>query len=382
VQVAAAVAAWPREIVATPTVTTITGEREFFALEAEWNDAVERAGIPHPFLRHEWLRTWWKCFGAGCDLRIIVVRSANRIVAIAPLLVESTRMYGLPVRRLRLMHNDHTPRADFIVAEQSDLAYRTIWSTLSASGHEWDVLQLGQLPTESRTRSTIGQLAATDGCTTGIWQSSDSPYLETSGTWDAYYGRLSAKFRSNVRNRLGRLQRIGEPTLEVVRGGSALAEACADSIRLEESGWKSKEGTAITSNPAVHRFYCELAERATARGWLRLMFLTVGGRRIATSYSLCYARRLFLCKTGYDPAFDTGSPFKVLTSLAVRDAFAEGLEEVDFLGDTEGWKLEWTTSIRSHEWLFVFGTSSRARLVHALKFKTAPAVRSIFKSGS
>jgi len=281
------------------------------------------------------------------------------------------------VRRLRLMHNDHTPRADFIVAEQADAAYRTIWSTLMASGREWDVLQLGQLPAESATRTAIAALATNDGYTTGNWHSSNSPYLETSGTWDGYFGRLSAKFRSNVRNRIARLQRIAEPALEVVRDGAELTQACTDAIRLEESGWKSKEGTAIASDSALHRFYTLLAERAAAAGWLRLQFLTINRRRIATSYSLCYARRLFLCKTGYDPVFDTCSPFKVLTYFAVRDAFDEGLEEVDFLGDTEPWKLEWTPSVRPHDWLFVFGTSNRARLVHALKFKTVPAVRAI-----
>jgi hypothetical protein len=383
VQVAAtAVVDWPGRGAGPLTSETIADPGAFVALEREWNDAVDRAGIQHPFLRHEWLRTWWECFGIGCELRLVVVRSADRILGIAPLLVESTRMYGVPVRRLRLMHNDHTPRADFIVAEQPDEVYRSIWSTLMASSGEWDVLQLGQLPTESATPSAMTTLATADGCTTGTWRSSDSPYLEVSGPWDAYYGGLSAKFRSNVRNRIGRLQRIGEPALEVVRGGGELTLACTDAIRLEESGWKSHAGTAITSNPSVHRFYRLFAERAAALGWLRLQFLGVEGRRIATSYSLCYARRLFFCKTGYDPAFDTCSPFKVLTYFAVRDAFAEGLDEVDFLGDTEAWKREWTPAVRSHEWLFVFGTSHRARLVHALKFKTAPAVKSMLGSGS
>ena len=44
------------------------------------------------------------------------------------------------------------------------------------------------------------------------------------------------------------------------------------------------------------------------------------------------------------------------------DAFERGFEEVDFLGDTEPWKLEWTTTTRPHDWLFVFSKSSRGRL--------------------
>jgi len=356
-------------------VEAITDMDAFVRLECEWNDAVERAGVTHPFLHHEWLRTWWECFGAGHRLHILIVRSGARIVAIAPLMAETARMCGLRVRRLRLMHNDHTPRAYFIVAEQADAAYHAIWAALMDERDRWDVLQLGQLPAASRTRDVLSALAAESGCTTGIWHSGDAPYLALSGTWDEYFGRLSGKFRQNVRNRTSRLHRIGEPTLEVVDGGAALSAALDDAIRLEASGWKRNEGTAISSESALGRFYTVFAARAAAQGWLKLLFLTVNGRRIATSYSLEYQRRLFLCKTGYDPQFETCSPFKVLTSMAIRKAFEQGLDEVDLLGDVEPWKLEWTSTARSHEWLFVFSATSRARLVYPLKFQLAPALR-------
>src|SRR5206468_3804592 len=118
------------------------------------------------------------------SLHIVVVRSGSRIVAIAPLLRETTWMYGVPVRRLRLMHNDHTPRADFIVAEDGDAAYRAIWAALQDQRDGWDVLQLGQMTSSSNTGHMMSSLAAGDGCVTGIWRSSDSPYLALSGTWD------------------------------------------------------------------------------------------------------------------------------------------------------------------------------------------------------
>jgi CelD/BcsL family acetyltransferase involved in cellulose biosynthesis len=81
---------------------------------------------------------------------------------------------------------------------------------------------------------------------------------------------------------------------------------------------------------------------------------------------------LFL-KTGYDPEFEKCSPFRLLTHLALRDAFTTGLAEVDFLGDTEPWKLEWTKTTRPHDWLFIFGKTVRGRLVHQLKFRLKPA---------
>ena len=61
--------------------------------------------------------------------------------------------------------------------------------------------------------------------------------------------------------------------------------------------------------------------------------------------------------------------------FAVRLAYEEGLEEVDFLGDAEPWKLEWTPTSRAHDWLFVFSRTRRARLLHSIKFQWVPEVK-------
>ena len=125
----------------------------------------------------------------------------------------------------------------------------------------------------------------------------------------------------------------------------------------------------------IREFYVRLAERMAARGWLKLMFLNVNGRRIATSYSIEYGGRLFLCKTGYDPEYNTCSPFKLLMHFIVRYAYAQGVTEIDLLGDAEPWKEEWTETKRPHDWLFVFSDSNRARLLYPLKFQLVPAVK-------
>ena len=374
-------------------IDIIRDYESFVALENEWNEAVDRAQIPHPFLRHEWVRTWWDSFGpsirsvraghapssrfarlgdANRELHIIVVREDDRIAGIAPLMRESAVVYGLPVRRLALLANDHTPRTDFIVPGNDDRIYRAIWELLFAEIDRWDVLQLTQLQRISRTIPAMSRLAFDEHLPIGTWKSSDSPYLTLAGTWESYCATLSAKFRSNVRNRLSRLKQMGEPALEILSDTAAIAAACGDAWRLEASGWKDQEGTSICSDQAVRKFYTLLAERAADRGWLRLLFLTIGGRRIAVSYGACYDERLFLFKTGYDRGFHTCSPFKLLTYFAAQEGYARGLREIDFLGDTEPWKQEWTSAARGHDWLFIFSNSRRARLLHSIKFQMAP----------
>jgi CelD/BcsL family acetyltransferase involved in cellulose biosynthesis len=377
---------WPglrsRVAVATPAAAAISVEvvsdlTTFLRLEAEWNAAVERAGVPHPFLRHEWMVTWWECFGRPDQrLHLIVARAQGRIVAIAPLLWEKTRIYGVPLRRLRTLDNDHTPRIDFIVADRSEEAYRAIWQSLLRTSGQWDLIQLNQIPGESPTLATLARLAAADGYRSDVWHGERSPHLSLDGTWEHYLDTRGAKLRQNLRNRIGRLARFGGAIdVEVLHRARDIQEARGDAFRLETSGWKRATGTAIVSDRAVQRFYSLMLQRGADRGWLELSFLTVDGRRIATALTARYQGRLFLVKTGYDPTYEKCAPFKILTYLTLRNGFESGLAEMDFMGDAEPWKLEWASALRSHEWLFIFPDRYRSQFVRLIKFHVVPTLK-------
>ena len=357
------------------TVDVINDYDTFVRLEPEWNDTVDRAGLTHPFLRHEWLRTWWDAFGHGRTLNIMAVKAGRKIIALAPLMLEQARMYKIPVRRVQFLHNDHTPKADVIVAERADEAYDALWAALMKARSKWDVLQFSQLPGDSPTHDQISRLAAHGSYSTTLWQSDASPYLELSSDWNAYLQGRNAKLKQNLRNRLNRLSQLGEVSLQVISDREAIRGAHNTALALETSGWKREARTAICCDPNVQRFYTLLGDRAADQGWLRLLFLTVNGRRIATSYGSRYQDRLSFFKTGYDPEYAKYAPFKLLTYFAIKDGYADGLREVDFLGDAEPWKLEWTTTIRPHDWLFVFGHSLRGRLAYAAKCQVVPAVK-------
>ena len=361
------------------TVDVINDYAAFERLEPAWNETVDRAGLTHPFLRHEWLRTWWQSFGHGRTLNVMVVKSGQKIIALAPLMLEKAQMYRVPVRRVQFLHNDHTPKADVIVTERADEVFDALWAALMNARAKWDVLQLSQLPGDSPTHDQIARLAARGSYSTSLWQSDASPYVELSSDWNAYLQGRRSHLRQNLRNRLNRLSKLGDVALEVISDRDAIREARDHALQLEASGWKQDAGTSILSDPQVKLFYTLLAERAAEHGWLRLLFLTVNGRRIATSYASKYQDRLSFFKTGYDPQFSEYAPFKLLTYFTIRDGFSAGLREVDFLGDAEPWKLEWTSTIRPHDWLFVFGHSPRGWLAYNAKCRAIPALKRLFK---
>ena len=357
------------------SVETISTYPSFLGIQADWNRLVSEAGFTHPFLTHEWVRTWWESFGTGSRLQVVTVRRDGMLVGIAPLIERQRRLYGLRVRCLELMSNEHTPRADLILAaERRAEACRAIWLHLSARRSGWDILRLAQLPDDSSNLAEMGCLAGRDGFLTGLWPSSQSPFLAVRGSWERYMKGLDAKYRSNLRNRMRRLEAHGAVSIETVEGGERLNGAMEEALRLEAAGWKGRAGSAIASCEQTRLFYTTLARRAARSGWLRLQFLVAGDRRIAVHLSLLFGDRQFLLKPGYDPEYSGCSPGSLLCLLALQEAHARGSVEFDFLGEADEWKLQWTRQVRPHSWLFVFSDRLRGRLIHSVKFRVAPLV--------
>lgn len=357
-------------------IRTVTTPEDFLALEPLWNDVLRRAAIDHPFLEYAWVRTWWECFGRGSRLNVLVVTADGEPVAIAPLIVTNVRMWKIPVRRLGFFYNDHVPRADFIVVPEHEDAYAAIWNHIQKCD-DWDVFQLCQLTADSPTLAHLGHLSTESGYSSGIWRSSRAPYIALEEGWASYEKGLPAKHRSNLRNRLKRLNQCGPVGIETVESNDRAGDALEEGFRIEAAAWKRAAGTAIACDPDIERFYRLFAHRAADAGWLRLNFLRTGDSRIAFDYSLAYRDRTFLLKLGYDPAFSQYSPSNLLLSLALQDAFQRNQFEYDFLGDQADWKQCWARSVRQHVWFYIFPPTFKGRVLHFLKFRLIPWLKAI-----
>ncbi|HKY32533.1 MAG TPA: GNAT family N-acetyltransferase, partial [Candidatus Polarisedimenticolia bacterium] len=356
-------------------VRTITSYHEFVELEPIWGSLTDEAKIDHPFLSHEVVRTAWECFGRDNTLRIMLVRDDAGPLAIAPLMLGRERIMGLRLRRLGFIYNVALERLDFIVARRHAQAYAALWEQIRSIRSSWDVLILPQLPADSRTLFELPRRAAADGFLTGFWRSSDAAFVAAKGGWEAFLQGLDSRHRHNIRRRLRRLCREHEVHLDQLSPGDDLDAALREGLRLEAAAWKGAAGTAIASRPDALAFYTTLARRCARRGWLRLRFLRVDGRRVAFSFALCYRNNVYSLKGGYDPEHAMHSPFTLLSFMVLKDALERGAARYEFLGPADPWKLAWTRRSRPHCWFFAFAPALRTRCIHRLKFRWLPGLR-------
>lgn len=356
-------------------VKVITEYSDFAALASIWNGLLERSGIDHPFLTHEWITVWWNCFAEGATPYIMTVLSGTEIIAIAPLMLTRSRLYGCSVRHLRAIVNVYTERFDLLLGDRPHEACELLWTYLKAHTDEWDVLELRQLPCDSSALEHLPSLIEADRYPLGRWPANEAPYVAIRQPWDAYYQSLKKAHRSNLRNHTRQLERQGPVVLDIVAIDDRWEDDMEDALKLEAVTWKVAEGTSLRSRRESDMFYRLMLQQAAQLGWLHMCFLKVGSVRIAVRISLLYRNRLFMLKSGYDEAYHRYSPGQVLTELLLREAWEQKLDEVDFLGDDERWKLSWATGRRSHSWLFAFPNRMKSRLLHGMKFRVIPGLR-------
>ena len=353
-------------------VEEISEAGPFLSLQPEWNRILEDSACDLPFMTHDWLSLWWKHFGSGRPLSILTARREGRLVLAIPLLESRGSWLGFPFVTLRSLTNAHSFRYHVPLARGEEGSVRAAWDYLRKRPRAWHVIELERFETGYPADTELRSAARSTGHGVGVWDWGPSPRLSLEGSWKEYHASLKPKFRSNLRNRLKRLGAMGTIEYELVRDRNGCDAALEDAFRIEQAGWKGKEGSAIASDPALRRFYTEWGAVAADRGWLRLWFLRLGGRRVAFEYNLEYKRDLYCMKIGYDPELHPYSAGQILKAAILENAFEHGLGMYHFLGMMDESKGDWTSDTRLIQWAYVYNRSPLSGLHHAQKFVLRP----------
>lgn len=372
-----------REGAVRPTLSaeTVTTEEGFSALQAGWDALAARQPSPHPFLRHAWFRSWWTAFGAGSRLAIRVARRGGEVVGIAPLAERRVSCFGLPVRGLVSLTNDHSNRFGVLIAPGSLTEQRAIaealWDEVLAQP-TWNVVLLQHCPVGSLPVDLVVEAATRRGYRAEFWEGLRSPYLFLSPDQPPITQVLTSHRRADIRRRRALLERACGPLrLERVREPGQVLRAVSDVFDIEAAGWKGAQATAMASTPATRRFYADVACEAAAQGTLSIDFLTAGSRRLAFGYHLVEGTTWSLLKTGYAPDYARFAPGIVFLAELFQRLQAEGPIEYDFLGADDAYKVEWTRSVRRHRWWYLFPPRITSHALQKLKFEWVPWLRRV-----
>jgi CelD/BcsL family acetyltransferase involved in cellulose biosynthesis len=336
-----------------------------------------------PFSSWAFQRAWWDAYGATAHDQTLVVcepltaanpNPTDDPVAIVPLMHRHEVEPTDAASATKIRHGDEgylTPVPPTAKAVFFGASYHADYATILGApehlpavahavvdhlasegsvldpGHPtpWDVVDLRRLrcgdPTAEALAAAFGAREIEQGWTLNLEREDVCPVVTfpEGATFDEYLATLDKKARHEIRRKLRRAEAVGEVRLTESRNP---LEDLEDFIDLHQKRWGDDGLFPPTPGGDASRvFLRRVFEESGPDGAIRLSFLTVGDRRIASGIHVQTPDSWMFYNAGIDPDARELSPGVILAACYVRAALEAGARHFDFLRGDESYKYEW-----------------------------------------
>ncbi len=328
-------------------IRVIDSEAGLQASKECWQRAYLGSGTDNVFLSWEWTALWWRHYGAGHAIRVLVAEDESGVAGIVPFVVTPG---GATTGWRPVVHfpgdeklADYT---DMLVVRDGPLVARAALTAL-CDWQDWGSVALRRLPDDSRVGASVRDALAAWSCRCGARLECESPYLTVAGPWPDYFAGRSKSLRQELRTSGNNLTRMGEWGFEVCRDGS-LPAAREALYRFHLERQKRRPGASIFADEAGRAFTRDLTEACPA-GWrAEVSVVRVGPRPVSAVLALRGQRTFYYWVPAFDASVPGASLGKLHLKLLIERAFADGCALVDLMIGDDRYKLDWATGARSN----------------------------------
>jgi CelD/BcsL family acetyltransferase involved in cellulose biosynthesis len=303
---------------------------------AAWDDLAAAAVEPNVFYESWMLLPALRAFGTGRDLRFLLVFAPNSGRPNQPLLcgffpLERARLGGLPVRVLRLWQYVHcylcTP---LLRAGHARECLEAVVRWAGTARHAAALLQLPDVPGEGPFQQLLVDLLDDANRPALVIRSHTRALLRPHGDAASYLQAvLSGVKRKKLRRAEEKLGERGPVRYTALEAGGDVETWLAEFLRLETSGWKGRQGTALGCTAADREFFLAVAREAFRRGRLMLLGLEVNGRPVAHLLNFLAGEGSFAFKVAFDEEYAPLSPGVLLELENIRRVHVGALRWMD-----------------------------------------------------
>ena len=327
-------------------------------LAATWESLVDPNHPGAAFRSWAWTSAWWKSFSAGREPFVLLAREAGETVGLLPLCAERSPLGG---RRLIFM-GEGIVGSDYlgIVCRMAD-EERLARAFADHLAHEsYDELSLdGILRGDPLLPALEGVLPASRADVELRYR---CPHITLKDDFDSYIAELPDGTGPQWKRRLRWLEKRPGFEIETLTDPNAIVVGLDALFELHHKRWSVEGGSDAIDGPEIEAFHRLAARGLAERGWARLYLLQVEGAPRAALYGWKHGDRFAFYQAGYDPEWRQRSVGTVLLGHVVRECYAEGLKEYDFLRGTEPYKLKWANGWRETVRLRARDASLRAMI--------------------
>ncbi len=300
------------------------------ALAADWEQLLTRAGNAWPFLRPAWLRIWQRTQAPDADLLLLAVHDGQDLAGVVPLLRGADR----------LQFAGDSEICDYMDVVATPGMHAAVLSAVlaSISDDPWRELVLWGLRADSPTLAALPELAAQHGLELRLEDEATCPRVDLPPSWDDYLLTLSKKDRHELRRKIRRMVEAGSNVRDYdLSSPGEIQAAMPDFLRLHR---ESRQDKAEFMTAAMERFFLEMTATLAQEGLIRLFFLEIDARRVASVLAFNCGDELWLYNSGFDPAYASASVGLVSKAIALQRAIEVGKHRYDFLRGAEPYKYD------------------------------------------
>jgi CelD/BcsL family acetyltransferase involved in cellulose biosynthesis len=292
------------------SVPSLASVPDAFKAQAErWTDLAEAACSPNPFYHPALLIPALGMLDTGRNTRIIEAYEGNLLIGLLP--IEKHKRHGrypLPnVSNLQHIHCFYG--APLIRKGHEQAAWTEILRQLDAVGWAGQFLHLlGQDPNGPAMQALESHCRATKR-PFEIIHRYERAKLQSEMTGEEYWNsNVRSKKRKELRRLVNRLEECGTVTHGHLENADDLGKWCDDFLKLEASGWKGANGTALINNEAHRSFFIAACANALTLNMLDMLRIDVDGKPIAMLVNFRHLQGSFSFKIAIDEEFGRYSP--------------------------------------------------------------------------
>ena len=349
-------------------VRVVTEWGEFESLAGIWYELIQDVGSDNSiYLTHEWLSTWWRHFGEGKKLNILLIEKQGQVIGIVPLMRTEYRIGLLRVRALETIGSEYCNYVGLVRSGNGEEAITTLIAYLEDElVKNRLVLLLALVPEDSKVLALLrsGSHLLSENLAVQERVTTLAPYVALPATWDEYYHSLRRKLRQKLRRAFQSLQEAHSVQFQECNEDN-LKYMLSEFFDLHRRRWGSVNTGRWFSDPRMRAFYEDIATQFIKKGWLHFSSLNIDGRMANAQYGYVYNHKFYAVTTARDTRYAEYSIGHLHDKFLIEEMIGRQLKEFDYSRGDEPYKFYWAKSARKYIQVLII----RKGLCTGIRFK-------------
>src|SRR6266540_525954 len=315
-----------------------TLHKDFTEIDPEsWNHLLSESITNVPFLRYEYMQTWWEHRGGGewkqTELLLISATENGQLIGIAPLFLTEHDSQSALMLIGSIEISDYLD----LIVRPADLPrfFTGLLDFIASHGPStWRAFDWYNLPDSSPTLAAFKAEAESRNWTFTQEVYRPTPYIPIPGDFETYLASIDKKQRHEIRRKMRRAAESGFVRFYIVDGSSNIESEINDFFEL----MVQDPSKANFLHPAMRAQMTAILQTAHQQGYLWLAFLEVDGVKTAASLNFDYRGKLWGYNSGVGSGHKELSPGWVLLANVIQWCCENGRHEFDFMRGDEEYK--------------------------------------------